>query len=130
MFVTENIGPLSSLLCLAAHDPDAGQNGNVTYSIISGGGPFSIDPVLGVLSVDESLDYEKQSLHKLVIQAADHGLPSRKATTKVNVIVQDANDAPVFSQSHYEGIVYVISCTLLTSLLNVSMRPLCWYFRV
>lgn len=103
MFVTENIGPISNLLCLAAYDPDADQNGNLTYSITSRRGPFSIDPVLGVLSVDESLDYEKQSLHRLVIQAADHGSPSRKTTTKVNVIVQDANDAPVFSQDHYEG---------------------------
>jgi len=101
--VTENIGPISNLLCLAAHDPDSDQNGNLTYSIISGEGPFSIDPLLGVLSVDKSLDYEKQPLHRLVIQAADHGVPSLKATTKVNIIVQDANDAPVFSQSHYEG---------------------------
>ena len=42
-------------------------------------------------------------MHRLVIQAADHGIPSRKATTKVIIIVQDANDAPVFSQNHYEG---------------------------
>ena len=101
--MTENIGPISNLLCLAAHDPDSDQNGNLTYSIISGDGPFSIDPLLGVLSVDKSLDYEKQPLHRLVIQAADHGVPSLKATTKVNIFVQDANDAPVFSQSHYEG---------------------------
>lgn len=102
--MTENIGPITNLLCLAAHDPDSGQHGNVTYSIISGKGPFSIDPVLGVLSSDESLDYETQPLHRLVIQAADNGVPSRKTTTKVEVIVQDANDAPVFSQDHYEGI--------------------------
>jgi len=108
--VTENIGPISNLLCLAAHDPDSGQNGNLTYSIISGDDPFSIDPVLGVLTVDKSLDYEKQSLHRLVIQAADHGVPSRKATTKVNIIVQDANDVPVFSQSHYEGMWLVRTC--------------------
>ena len=101
--MTENIGPISNLLCLAAHDPDSDQNGNLTYSIIAGEGPFSIDPLLGVLSVDKSLDYEKQPLHRLVIQAADQGVPSLKATTKVNIIVQDANDAPVFSQSHYEG---------------------------
>ena len=103
MSVTENIGPISNLLCLAAHDPDSGPNGNLTYSIISGKGPFSINPVLGVLTVDKSLDYEKQSLHRLIIQATDHGVPSRKTTTKVDIIVRDANDAPVFSQSHYEG---------------------------
>ena len=103
MSVTENIGPISNLLCLAAYDPDSGQNGNLTYSIISGEGPFSINPVLGVLTVNKSLDFEKQSLHRLVIQAADHGIPSRKTTTKVDIVVQDTNDAPVFSQSHYEG---------------------------
>ena len=97
------MGPISNLLCLAANDPDSDQNGNITYSIISGSGPFSIDPVHGLLSVNEALDYEKRPLQRLVVQAADNGVPSRKATTKVEILVQDANDVPVFSQDHYTG---------------------------
>ena len=103
VLVTENMGPILNLLCLAAHDPDSDQNGNITYSITSGKGPFSIHPIHGLLSADKSLDYEKQSVHRLVIQAADNGVPSRKATTNVEILVQDANDAPVFSQDYYIG---------------------------
>lgn len=91
------------MLCLAAHDLDTGENGHIAYSIISGKGPFAINPVLGVLSVKRSLDYEKQSVHRLVIQAEDNGVPSRKTTVDVTIVVEDANDAPVFSQDHYEG---------------------------
>ena len=103
MVVTENMGPISNLLCLAAYDPDAEQNGNITYSIISSTGPFSIDPAYGLLSVDKSLDYEHKQLHRLVVQAADNGVPSRMARVTVEISVQDANDVPVFLQAHYTG---------------------------
>lgn len=42
-------------------------------------------------------------MHRLVIQAEDNGVPSRKTTVDVTIVVEDANDAPVFSQDHYEG---------------------------
>ena len=108
MVVTENMGPISNLLCLAAYDPDAEQNSNITYSIISSTGPFSIDPAYGLLSVDKSLDYEHKQLHRLVVQAADNGVPSRKTRVTVEILVQDANDVPVFSQAHYTG--NVLAC--------------------
>lgn len=113
MKVTENMGSISNLLCLAANDPDSGENGNITYSILSSTGPFAIDPITGLLSVDESLDYEKQSLHRVVVQAADNGVPSRQATTKVEILVQDANDAPVFSQDHYMGTFSMSEFTII-----------------
>ena len=108
MVVTENMGPISNLLCLAVYDPDAEQNGNITYSIISSTGPFSIDPAYGLLSVDKSLDYEHKQLHRLVVQAADNGVPSHMARVTVEISVQDANDVPVFSQAHYTG--NVLAC--------------------
>ena len=107
------MGSISNLLCLAANDPDSGENGNITYSILSSTGPFAIDPITGLLSVDESFDYEKQSLHRVVVQAADNGVPSRQATTKVEILVQDANDAPVFSQDHYMGMFSVSKFTII-----------------
>ena len=93
------------MLCLPAHDPDEGDNANLTYSITSGNnaGLFSIDPVLGVLSVELSLNYEGKPIHKLVVMAADGGVPRRMATTKVVVLVHDANDAPEFEKRSYEG---------------------------
>ena len=113
MKVTENMGSISNLLCLAANDPDSGENGNITYSILSSTGPFAIDPITGLLSVDESLDYEEQSLHRVVVQAADNGVPSHQATTEVEILVQDANDAPVFSQDHYMGMFSVSEFTII-----------------
>ncbi|XP_068725251.1 protocadherin-like protein isoform X1 [Montipora capricornis] len=99
--VTENVGPISNLLCLAVNDPDSGDNGNVTYTITSSTGPFAIDITSGLLSVTESLNYEHQSLHKVVVEAADNGTPRRKALRNVQILVQDANDPPKFSQNHF-----------------------------
>lgn len=110
---TENMGPVSNLLCLAANDPDSGENGNITYTIFSSTGPFSIDPALGILSVRESLNFEEQPLHKVVVQATDHGTPRRKTLTTVHIHVQDANDPPVFSQAHYTGRLHVRTNTVV-----------------
>ena len=101
------MGPVSNLLCLAASDPDSGENGNITYTILSSTGPFSIDPALGILSVRESLNFEEQRLHKVVVQAADQGTPRRKTLANVDIHVQDANDPPMFSQDHYTGRLHV-----------------------
>ena len=111
--MTENMGPVSNLLCLAANDPDSGENANITYTIISSTGPFSIDPALGILSVRESLNFEEQPRHKVVVQAADQGTPRRKTLTTVYIHVQDANDPPVFSQDHYTGRLHVRTNTVL-----------------
>ena len=105
--VTENVGPISNLLCLAVNDPDSGDNGNVTYTITSRTGPFAIDVTSGLLSVTESLNYEHQSLHKVVVEAADNGTPRRKALRNVQILVQDANDPPKFSQNHFTGRLHI-----------------------
>ena len=110
------------MLCLPAHDPDEGDNANLTYSITSGNnaGLFSIDPVLGVLSVEVSLNYEGQPLHKLVVMAADGGVPRRMGTTKVAVRVYDANDAPEFEKRSYEGTEVLV--LMLMTLKNENQR--------
>ena len=120
--VTENQDRIPSLLCLPAHDPDEGANANLTYSITSGNnaGLFSIDPVLGVLSVELSLNYEGQPLHKLVVMAADGGVPRRMGTTKVAVRVYDANDAPEFEKRSYEGTEVLV---LMLMALKNENRP-------
>lgn len=66
---------------------------------------FAVHPTLGVLSVKRSLDFEKAKVHELVVKVSDGGVPRRSSTAKVKVIVQDANDPPVFVQTTYEGIV-------------------------
>ncbi len=68
--------------------------------------PFSYCRLLGVLSLRQSLDYEQQRVHFLIIEAVDGGDPPLSSTTTVNITVLDANDnAPVFSQPLYETTV-------------------------
>ena len=106
MNIKENQGSVENLLCLIAADADVGSNANLTYSIVDGNsrGLFSLHPALGILSVRHSLDFEKIKEHQLTVCVTDDGKPSRNSTAKVKVIVEDANDPPVFLQKTYEGI--------------------------
>uniref|UniRef100_A0A8C0CBM8 Cadherin domain-containing protein n=1 Tax=Balaenoptera musculus TaxID=9771 RepID=A0A8C0CBM8_BALMU len=54
------------------------------------------------LVVQAPLDREEQSCHHLVLTAVDGGEPARSCTTKIRVVVADANDnPPVFTQDMY-----------------------------
>ncbi|XP_048576726.1 protocadherin-like protein isoform X2 [Nematostella vectensis] len=104
VYIRENQGNIPNLLCLITSDKDIGLNSDITYTIESGNddGLFAIHPTLGILSVRRSLDFEKTSVHELTIRANDHGTPSLNSTAHVWIMVQDANDPPVFLQDTYE----------------------------
>lgn len=55
---------------------------------------FEIDPIKGEVYLSCSLDYETQQMHELLIEARDHGQPSRSGFTKLKVYVTDVNDDP------------------------------------
>ena len=56
----------------------------------------------GILSVNNSPDFEKRSQYTLRIEAADKGHPSQLAYTSVQVIIEDINDhTPRFNQTEY-----------------------------
>lgn len=60
----------------------------------------------GLLFLSAPLDYEAQRLHRLTIQAVDHGLPPLSSTQTFTVEVGDVNDrSPVFSQTIYNASV-------------------------
>lgn len=40
----------------------------------------------------------------MIVEVIDNGKPRRSSTAKVKVIVEDANDPPLFVQTTYEGI--------------------------
>ncbi|NWI98720.1 PCDGA protein, partial [Crypturellus undulatus] len=91
-----------------ARDPDSGNNSLQRYEL-SGDEHFVLDMQTGPdgskiaeLVLAKALDREKNAFHDLVLTAVDGGDPARTGTTRIHVIVLDANDnAPVFSQAVY-----------------------------
>ncbi|CAI9732435.1 putative protocadherin beta-18 [Octopus vulgaris] len=83
-----------------ATDPDIGDGGQLTYSLLSNGKdilPFQISDV-GFISTTESLDREEKNLYEFKVLVKDKGTPSLEKRANVVVEVMDLNDnAPYFS---------------------------------
>ncbi|XP_061491222.1 cadherin-23 isoform X10 [Rhineura floridana] len=82
-----------------ARDPDAGSNGQVTFSIVSGniGKAFEIrttNNTYGEVFVAGPLDREVIEHYTLKIQAADKGVPPRRKEHTLRVNILDVNDNP------------------------------------
>lgn len=107
---------------------DTGINAEIYYSIVGGNEyeKFVIDPIsgenllrmngcdlrnivmifivpfAGVISLAQSLDYEKVKDYLLTVQATDRGMPPLSNHATVNVTVVDANDnVPTFTLNQY-----------------------------
>ena len=89
------------LVTIHADDKDHGKNGRVTYSITSN--PFlSILPNSGVLILKSPIRKETNPTLELTVVATDNGLPARKSSARVKIVVSDKNDyAPKFARSKY-----------------------------
>lgn len=111
--VPENTAIGLPLLGASATDADSGDAGTVRYFLSSGSGSisssassetgfFAVDPVVGLLSLTSSLDYEASQRHTVVITAYDNGHPRLQTNMTVFLEVQDVNDnAPIFEQTEY-----------------------------
>ncbi|XP_042521894.1 cadherin EGF LAG seven-pass G-type receptor 3 isoform X3 [Dipodomys spectabilis] len=105
--VPENEAAGTSVLRVAAQDPDPGEAGRLVYSLAALMNSrslelFSIDPHSGLIRTAAELDRESMERHYLRVTAQDHGSPRLSATTMVAVTVADRNDhAPVFEQAQY-----------------------------
>ncbi|NXR08104.1 PCDGA protein, partial [Semnornis frantzii] len=92
-----------------AHDPDSGPNSLQSYEL-SGDDHFSLAVQPGPggdrrpeLVLAKALDREEVAFHDLVLRARDGGEPPRTGTTRIHVVVLDANDnAPVFIPAEYK----------------------------
>ncbi|XP_068607158.1 protocadherin-23 [Brachionichthys hirsutus] len=95
--VSESSQVGTSLVQVAAQDPDLGVNGLLRYDIISGNskGHHKLDPLSGLLVVNHSLDYEEDSKYTLTVRVSDGGESSevrKVAFTVVFIRVLDEND--------------------------------------
>lgn len=83
---------------------DIGLNAIVQYSFIGGNEQhkFDINNETGVISVADTLDFERARDYFLTIQAVDLGIPPLSNLATVNISVIDSNDnSPIFQQSSY-----------------------------
>ena len=104
--IPEDISVQGSVLTIVATDEDDGDNGHVEYFIaesavqedINPTDVFSINSLTGVVSVMMTLDYERQSLYTLIVEAVDGGTSPNTAYATMNIRITDVNDnAPEIS---------------------------------
>lgn len=85
-----------------AHDPDAGQNGQITYDLIDHfSDTFAIDSQNGNITLMRALDREMIQNFTLNITATDQSQEKLSSSMLLIIQVLDINDnRPIFQQSH------------------------------
>ncbi|XP_077389169.1 protocadherin Fat 2 isoform X2 [Festucalex cinctus] len=100
-----NVSPAGSeVLRVKALDGDAGSNADIVYSLHSGNinNIFSIDQVLGSISVSKPLDLQHQDPFHLTVKATDQGFPQRSDICSVHIHVRISDHTPpVFHDDEY-----------------------------
>lgn len=103
--IREGIPVRTPIVTIAAEDPDSGDNGDISYSILSQDPEdqvrrFGINPENGVIHTLQPIDREEVDNFRLVVVATDRAQPPSarlSAEKAVVVIVEDVNDnAPIF----------------------------------
>ena len=85
-------------------DADAGMNGQVSFSILSGSplGLFSASADTGHIILQQSLDFESAKSYNITVACSDNGSPSLTSTANLLVSVLGVNEfPPVFDQISY-----------------------------
>ncbi|XP_072333062.1 protocadherin Fat 4-like isoform X2 [Scyliorhinus torazame] len=84
-----------TVLTICAVDPDAGENGQISYSMEHGESPFSIDPITGGIVTTSDLDREVQTSYTLIVLATDrNSTQPLSSSASVFVTIEDVNDEP------------------------------------
>ncbi|CAF3290402.1 unnamed protein product [Rotaria socialis] len=93
-----------NLYQIQAFDPDLGENGTITYSLLDYTDYFSIDPLTGQIDCIKSIDYEEYSFIELHTIVLDQGLQIQfqSICTTLHITINDINDnTPQFSSNDY-----------------------------
>lgn len=96
--------PGTSIVKVTASDPDAGENGRVTYRSVPGAGSgfFTLNKETGVISLSRSLHGKANTVVSMVISAEDGGGLMAPVNARVNVsVVGGSVVPPVFEQAQY-----------------------------
>ena len=101
---------------IKARDEDAGQNAQMSFSIVSGNDKeyFDMDHRTGAVSVVSDLTHIENQAFGLIIKVQDEGQPPKDTEAFLNIIVNQsvpaAGDAPHIISSQNLTIVIVIAC--------------------
>ncbi|XP_075399899.1 protocadherin-18 isoform X2 [Tenrec ecaudatus] len=102
--ISENNLPGAYITTVAATDPDQGENGHVTYTILESfvlGKPITsyvtIDPSNGAIYALQSFDHEEVTQLSFVVEARDGGSPKQLGsnTTVVLTIIDENDNVPM-----------------------------------
>nr|XP_031305067.1 protocadherin gamma-A8 isoform X14 [Camelus dromedarius] len=98
-YIPENNPRGASIFSVTAHDPDNGNNAQVTYSLTKDtimGAPLSsyvsINSDTGVLYALRSFDYEQIRDLQLLVTASDSGDPPLSSNVSLSLFILDQND--------------------------------------
>ncbi|XP_039727992.1 cadherin-23 isoform X4 [Pteropus medius] len=108
--VLEGATPGTTLIAVAAVDPDKGLNGLITYTLLDLVPPGYVqleDSSAGKVIANRTVDYEEVHWLNFTVRASDHGSPPRAAEIPVYLEIVDINDNnPIFDQPSYQEAVF------------------------
>ncbi|XP_005094419.1 cadherin-23 [Aplysia californica] len=94
--VLENSIPGTSVHEAQVSDQDSGVDGEILYTVVTPGVPFSVDSETGIIRVAFDLDFETEDSYTFVIQATDKsGTVPRTATATYVGTVLGVDDVPI-----------------------------------
>ncbi|KAM4852687.1 cadherin-23 [Thomomys bottae] len=104
--ILEGTTPGTTLIAVAAVDPDKGLNGLITYTLLHLTPPGYVqleDPSTGKVIANRTVDYEEVHWLNFTVRASDNGSPPRAAEIPVYLEIMDINDNnPIFDQPSYQ----------------------------
>ena len=89
--VNEDTPPGAVVMTALATDADEGEDGRVTYTLVTEG-PFDVDKFNGNVYLISTLDRETSDEYLLEIEAHDNAPDRRASSASVSVLVMDSND--------------------------------------
>uniref|UniRef100_A0A2K5YWL8 Cadherin-23 n=1 Tax=Mandrillus leucophaeus TaxID=9568 RepID=A0A2K5YWL8_MANLE len=108
--ILEGATPGTTLIAVAAVDPDKGLNGLVTYTLLDLVPPGYVqleDSSAGKVIANRTVDYEEVHWLNFTVRASDNGSPPRAAEIPVYLEIVDINDNnPIFDQPSYQEAVF------------------------
>uniref|UniRef100_A0A7N6BPP7 Protocadherin-16 n=1 Tax=Anabas testudineus TaxID=64144 RepID=A0A7N6BPP7_ANATE len=96
--------PGTSVVRVAAYDPDSGENGRITYKTVPGGTSpyFTLNKDTGVISLSRSVYGKANSVIPIIVSAQDGGGLVALVNARVNIsVVAGLVAPPVFEQTQY-----------------------------
>ncbi|KAF0874469.1 CAD23 protein, partial [Crocuta crocuta] len=108
--ILEGATPGTTLIAVAAVDPDKGLNGLITYTLLHLMPPGYVqleDSSAGKVIANRTVDYEEVHWLNFTVRASDNGSPPRAAEIPVYLEIVDINDNnPIFDQPSYQEAIF------------------------